>query len=674
MDNAIMEIDQRIQVLINQSKDAYYTEYLTDLRMKLHQGVISVGYARSEIDRTFYVYQRRMQLYEQQVQNTQMQNTQMYTAWNTTGTSIVKKEKKNVEFVVGAGVLSVVGALFLLVSFVMLGMTYMNGMIKGLCLYVIALAVLLFSEIVISKKMPKLGIGITGMAICGFYLATVLNYIYLGNINEVTAIIVSVAISFAAILISRKKDSGIIKIISFEGFYVSLILMTYTIFGRNGIVADMSKFDITIRFMVLSAIIFIVNIMTIYLPVKKMQNAIHITHLVTNSLFVIIFSLLVQRDVDNWYFMLFGSMMFLLQGFIYIKMKKWSGVYIATQAVILLTIFFESISIREQWQIHSVMGILLAACILQYLLLRKTYLIWIPYWLFFSMGYLVYGLCTRTESGPSYGFIRLGVLITLFLISKGLSGISILKGSDLIFTFFTAVAAIHSFTQPDLTFALCYLGAFLISLVLVKKWKSLNHEIVILLFESFILINFHDNLTLAVLTGILFIGVISFNYISFFRDNQTRIYNYINLSLMVCLYLGLVFQKDTMTFFIMLLLGITYALLIFREKFEMNFKFRNLITVLFLCYMTFVCNIQIPVIKSIILMIIAIATVVTGFAVKSKITRIWGLGLSLAVCFKLALFDFAKSPSTEKMVLFMVIGIIALATSGIYIALEKKID
>lgn len=684
MDHTGMELEQRIQMMMNQSRDIYFTEYLQDLRSKLHQGKITHAYAASELDRTYYLYQQRMQSHQieqQQTQTQQMQmqqqqfrNMQMPNAQIVNNMQPVQTEKKNTEFVVGAGVLSIVGALFVLVAFVMLGMTYMNGLLKGLFLYVIALVVLLFSELVINRKMPKLAIGITGMAICGFYLSTVLNYIYLNNINGIAAMFISVLISLATILISRKKDSGIIKIISFGGCYISLLPVTHYLFGRPEIADMLSKADITIRFLVLVGIIIIVNIMTICLPVKKMQNAVHITHLVANSLFTIILLSIVVVDIDKLYLMLFAVCMFLIQGFIFIKMQKWCAVYIVAEGFILLTVFAESIKIGEQWRLHSVMGALLTACILLYVLLQKSKYKWIPYWMFLGMSYLVYGIPHKAEFSENYIYIRLVILLVIFLVTKCLSGIKILRSSEVVFTCLTAFAAIYTFTLQDLTIAFCYLGAFLLSLFFVKNWKSLYEEIVMVLFECFVYINFKDDITLAVLTGILFIGVILFNYISYLRDNQTIIYNYINLGLIACLYLGLTFNHDIITYIIMLLLGIAFVILTFREKFGMNFKYKNLIIVLFLCYMTFVCNIQIPVIKSIILMIIAIGTVAVGFILRNKSIRICGLVLSLVVCFKIALFDFAKSPSTEKIVLFLVVGIIALAISGIYIALEKKVE
>lgn len=112
--------------------------------------------------------------------------------------------KKDMEFAIGAGLFGVVGVLFVLVAFVMLGLTYMSGMVKGLCLYAIALAVLAISELILTKKIPKFAVGITGLGICGLYLATMLNYLYLENFNGIVALIIAIGAVVAGFVIKEK--------------------------------------------------------------------------------------------------------------------------------------------------------------------------------------------------------------------------------------------------------------------------------------------------------------------------------------------------------------------------------------------------------------------------------------------------------------------------------------
>ena len=89
--------------------------------------------------------------------------------------------------------------------------------------------------------------------------------------------------------------------------------------------------------------------------------------------------------------------------------------------------------------------------------------------------------------------------------------------------------------------------------------------------------------------------------------------------------------------------------------------------------MTLIWDMPLPIMKSIIIMLIAIGAVAVGFAIREKGLRITGLVLTLIVCAKIVVYDFAELENAEKMILFLVTGLIALAISGIYIALEKKI-
>ena len=75
---------------------------------------------------------------------------------------------------------------------------------------------------------------------------------------------------------------------------------------------------------------------------------------------------------------------------------------------------------------------------------------------------------------------------------------------------------------------------------------------------------------------------------------------------MVCVYLAAAFIKNPVSYGILLVLGISFMVLAFREKFGMDFKIKNIIFVLFLCYMVLIWNIPLPVLKSLLFMIIVV--------------------------------------------------------------------
>ncbi len=229
MDNKRTQLARNIEALCAGSRDENYTKYLEMLLLQLRQGRITEAYAAFELNRTYLLYQQRMGMLQPQnvqqplqyVPAQNMQNIQQFTQHvpaqqyiqHSTQQYIqqpmqyvppqniqqsmqyvpqqqyvppqyvpqpqqpsTKGQRKNMEFAVGAGVLSVVGILFVLTAFVLLSIHYMNGMLKGICLYVIAAAVLLFSELYLERKKPKFADGLTGLGICSLYLFTMMNY------------------------------------------------------------------------------------------------------------------------------------------------------------------------------------------------------------------------------------------------------------------------------------------------------------------------------------------------------------------------------------------------------------------------------------------------------------------------------------------------------------------
>lgn len=677
MDNQKMELEQQIDWLISQSKDVYFTEYLQNLRMKLEQNEVTPEYVSGEITRTSRLYRQRINsVYVQPLPPMQpmpyVQPQYMQPA--------VPQKKGNVEFAIGAGVLGIIGILFVLVAFVLLGITYMNGLAKGIALYGICLLVLLVSELVLNRKMPKFAVAITALGISGLYLSTMLNYLYLQNFNSYAAMGVAVAISLLAIFLSRKKDSGTIKIISFTGCYISLFPTGQSFLYYERLADPTVR---TTHFLVAAGIIFIVNLMTVFLPVKKHRNAIHMTHLTLNTFFTILFAVTALFRLENT----LPSLLYILssvlsQGLIFFCMERKPeekdkestagniAVYVSTDVILRLVFCIACIFVSDTWKIHVVMGGFMLSALLLFILFRKSKLKWLQYWMLSFQVLLLYGTAVLNEEFYWWSF---GMVLGAFTLSKLLFKVKLLKVSELVITLWTACIALYYFKEfhPATSFTL--LIAFALALAMISAWRSLYEEVFIFLLESFILIQFRNDLTPAIMICILFLGMVGFNYIPYFRDKCTRYYNYINLGIMGCLYLVAAFFKNPYSYGIILLLGITFILMMFQDKFGMGFKVKNIILILFACYMVLIWELPIPIAKSAILMFIAIGAVIAGFIIREKRLRISGLVLTLTVCGKMVIYDFASAATFEKMLVFLIVGLIALAISGIYVALEKKI-
>lgn len=686
MDEQRMELEQQIEWLIGQSQDAYFTEYLQNLRTKFRENAVTPEYVSAEITRTSRMYRQRMQGNMQSqsiptIQHVQNAYTYVQPAPQFVQPPVPKKEG-SVEFAIGAGVLGIIGILFVLVAFVLLGITYMNGLAKGISLYGICLIVLLASEFVLNRKMPKFAVAITALGISGLYLSTMLNYLYLQNFNSYVAMGTAVAISVFAILLSRKKDSGTLKIISFAGCYISLFPTGQSFLYYERLAEPSVR---TMHFLVAAGIIFIVNLMTVFLPVKKHKNAIHMTHLVLNTFFTIVFSVTALFRLEHTLpAMLYILSSVLSQGLIFFCMERKEeekdraqtagniAAYVSMDVILRLTFCIACSFASQTWNVHAAMGGFLLSGLILFFLFRKSKLKWLQYWLFCGHALLLYGAALINKEFYWWSF---GTVLGVFVLSKLLFRVKLLKISDLVITLWTAFIALYYFWEfhfhPAAAFS--FLGVFALSLAVMREWRSLNEEIVIFLLECFVLLQFQNDLTPAIMICILFLGTVGFNYISYFRDKYTRYFNYINLGVMGCLYLAAAFYKNHYSYGIILLLGITYILLMFQDRFDMNFKIKNILLILFMCYMVLIWKLPIPIVKSVVLMLIAIGAVIAGFIIKEKKLRITGLVLTLTVCGKMVLYDFAAAATLERMLVFLIVGLIALVISGIYVALEKKI-
>ena len=97
-----------------------------------------------------------------------------------------------------------------------------------------------------------------------------------------------------------------------------------------------------------------------------------------------------------------------------------------------------------------------------------------------------------------------------------------------------------------------------------------------------------------------------------------------------------------------------------------------LLYAVYLTYMILVIDIPVPVWISILLLALACACVGLGFRMKLRCLRLYGLGLAIFACVKIAVYDFGDLSSGMRVGVFLAAGLLALLISFIYIRLEKK--
>ena len=73
-------------------------------------------------------------------------------------------------------------------------------------------------------------------------------------------------------------------------------------------------------------------------------------------------------------------------------------------------------------------------------------------------------------------------------------------------------------------------------------------------------------------------------------------------------------------------------------------------------------------------MAVALFCVGIGFKMQDKKERVCGLAVALFICIKLVLYDFREVEVLYRVIVFLVVGLIALIISYIYIQLEKSME
>ena len=182
-----------LQSLLESSEDPDYDRYLEQMMRDLESGKATPFQVEREAQRTYRLYLQRVK----------------------------PKGKNSMEFRIGAGIFSVVGAVFLLAAFMIFGLNFLSGIWQGVCLYAASLIIILVSELLIRRLNGRFARVITGNGFGSLFLSTVINYVVLEVIGETAACLITLAIASLAVLISRKKDAASIRLITILGCYVS---------------------------------------------------------------------------------------------------------------------------------------------------------------------------------------------------------------------------------------------------------------------------------------------------------------------------------------------------------------------------------------------------------------------------------------------------------------------
>jgi len=117
-------------------------------------------------------------------------------------------------------------------------------------------------------------------------------------------------------------------------------------------------------------------------------------------------------------------------------------------------------------------------------------------------------------------------------------------------------------------------------------------------------------------------------------------------------------------------IGLLTCVIVLRKPFGLDTPGRYIIMSAILTYLGLFLKVD-PLWISISLMIVAFLTIAVGCIANRFEVRIYGLVLSLLICIKVAFWDFKNSSDFNRMIVFLVVGLLAIAISFVYMLLES---
>lgn len=469
----IVALQQRIIELKKECRDLRFAEYLDKTWNDLRNVENSVQQLERLLEQNYILYQRSQ--IGQQVQQSapqpvpQMQQPVQqpvqqpaYVAYQQPQQQrftppppqYVSKPQQSVEFKIGTVLLGVVGIAFLLVAFVTFGLNYMSDILQGIFLYAIGIVILLSSELFFSKRVEKFSYCLTGMGISSLYITTLLNYVYLKVFPGWAALLITLLITAFFFWLSRKKDSGMIRIICLIGCYISLV--------------PINELNNLIEFVIPACVIFGVNVAGIFCPLKKRRAGIdYVQYICSFSVVSYLIYILWVSGLEAWpAYILVGTLILTLH-LLYFRAEQ-SGAYIGLYLVgnIMAIGFLLFVGVGEYWIHYGVLAISLLFAGFVALLWKKP-MRFTPYFLW--AGYIFTTYVLEHEE-----FWVVLVCLIVFAINKAC--VRFFKEfpiPDAVYTMLSAIGVCFLTRGGDAQIlGYIYACCILLSCIFVKKYKT----------------------------------------------------------------------------------------------------------------------------------------------------------------------------------------------------------
>lgn len=592
------------------------------------------------------------------------------------------KEENKFEFKVGANILSIIGVVLILISFVTFGryvyVNYMSDMVKGISLFVISLIILICGELVHRKLNNKFSIGIISLGIGSLYSSVIINYLSLRTINSIVALVITAILSGLSILISSKHNSNIIRLVALVGGYVCLV--------------PMNTLD-TIQSITTVIILCFIGLINILKPIKNENSKIsfNVYSIVLNL--IVYINITLQGFLDDSAIIGYSIVVCVLLNILFLReVKKESKNTIYRKVGLISLYILFSIVIAMFIDINEkLINILFIAYLLILIALffkekRKQWILYIQFVI--TIIFIFFNI-------ENY-YLLTGALIILTLISSFLT----VKHNDIfikVSNYICITFSILDFFSREsyleiLLYRLIYVLVFAVS-VYALSLNNKNSKILIVFKYIYIILFMLFFNSIRIFTGITnesiivicigFTLTIIMNQFHILRHKNIENYNFVVLLILafINIFTLIFYDLKLIQFIVLVILGISNMILIKKLYNKENIIINNIYFIGGI-YLTlsifrlstlrvFSYNIT-SIFTNVLLMVLSFICIWIGFKLRIKKLRKYGLIISLLTCTKVMFIDSYSSNFIMKTIVFLLMGCIALLISYIYSKIEKR--
>ena len=604
----------------------------------------------------------------------------------------VKEKKPGAEYAVGGIVLSVLGTALILTGFVMLAVNFFDNFWQGMSLYLVCGALMLVSELLIRRLVKKLSYVFSGLAIAGFFVVTLINYFVLGLYNFWVTVILLFVLSCLTGVFGYFKKAFLFTVIGYCSVFLGISLIGNT-YGD-------------VEYLSLICIMLFQTMLWLAMPIeKKYGKAFSIIQIVGNIV------LMVTACSNNTNGSIFSS---------YRMNGLWLSIFVSVSFIMLLTILFVTglrfcrysetgtgekvrpvaqivlvavgtafysvfklVTVQEIYSdlhanielFRSTLCFVLVGAAFVFFLMRKKIELWQPiiFYVLIMSFFTVLGIKERSVASAGLSVVLAGSICAARFLKK-----PSLKVCDLV------MKVLYSIVAIDIAYNYAYEpGHYIVIAALVLAIAAGSgflcpSEIIFTATLIFAVCQLSSyKLWLILISGIIMLTVFVFHNVKWLRPKVILVYDILAMITMVFV-LGFLnhpfYKNDMITALLVFCFGLATLIQYLQKSYGMFFAGKMMPIAVYLTYFVFILRIKEGFVTSAILMAVALICVALGFLMNQKSVRIYGLVLSLFVCLKLVIFDFASAASLVKTIMYFVVGILALVIAGVYIVSEMMLS